>query len=247
MPEKPIRILHLEDDPCDQELVHAALAADGVDFEARVVSGRRDFEAALAADSFDLILSDFKVPDYDGLSALRLVRRLSPDQPFILVSGTIGEDAAIESLRCGATDYVLKHRLTALATSVRRAIAEADERRRRKQAEEKLLSEQQFLWAVLDNIEAGIAACDAGGTLTLFNRAAREMHGLPLEPLPPERWAEHYSLFGPDGKTAMATDEIPLFKALRGESVRNFEMMMVPKDGKPRELLASGQPVTDGA
>jgi PAS domain-containing protein len=141
------------------------------------------------------------VPDYDGLSALRLVRQLSPDQPFILVSGTIGEDAAIESLRCGATDYVLKHRLSALPTSVRRALAEAEERRRRKQAEDDLVAEQQFLWAVLDNIEAGIAACDESGTLTLFNRVAREMHGLPLEPLPPERWADHYRLFGPDGKT----------------------------------------------
>jgi PAS domain S-box-containing protein len=247
MPENPIRILHLEDDPCDQELVRATLVADGLDFETHVVSSRRDFEAALALGSFDLILSDFKVPDYDGLSALRLVRKLSPDQPFILVSGTIGEDAAIESLRCGATDYVLKHRLTALATSVRRALAEADERRRRKQAEEKLLAEQQFLWAVLDNIEAGIAACDASGTLTLFNRAARDMHGLPLEPLPPERWADHYRLCGPDGKTPMEKDQTPLMRALRGESVRNVEMMIVPNEGKPRALVASGQPVTDGA
>src|SRR6185295_18432905 len=136
----------------------------------------------------------------------------SPDQPFILVSGTIGEDAAIESLRCGATDYVLKHRLNALATSIRRALAEADERRRRKQAEEKLLAEQQFLWAVLDNIEAGIAACDASGTLTLFNRAAREMHGLPSASLPPERWADHYKLCGPDGKTPIEKDQTPLLR-----------------------------------
>jgi DNA-binding NtrC family response regulator len=130
MPESPIRILHLEDDPCDQELIRATLVADGLECETRIVSARREFEAALAGDAFDLILSDFKVPDYDGLSALRLVRRLSPDQPFILVSGTIGEDAAIESLRCGATDYVLKNRLTALAPSVRRALAEAEARRR---------------------------------------------------------------------------------------------------------------------
>jgi PAS domain S-box-containing protein len=247
VPDNPIRILHLEDDPSDQELIRAVLVADGLDFEAHVVSARREFETALARGSFDLILSDFKVPDYDGLSALRLVRKLSPDQPFILVSGTIGEEAAIESLRCGATDYVLKHRLTALATSVRRALAEAEERRRRKQAEHDLLAEQQFLWAVLDNIEAGIAACDESGTLTLFNRVAREMHGLPPEPLPPERWADHYRLFGPDGKTPMEQDQLPLSKALRGESVRNVEMMIVPNEGKPRTLLASAQPVTDGA
>jgi PAS domain S-box-containing protein len=137
--------------------------------------------------------------------------------------------------------------LTALATSVRRALAEADERRRRKRAEEKLLAEQQFLWAVLDNIEAGIAACDASGTLTLFNRAARDMHGLPLETLPPERWTDHYRLCGPDGKTPMEQDQTPLIRALRGESVRNVEMTIVPNEGKPRALVASGQPVTDGA
>jgi PAS domain S-box-containing protein len=245
MIEKPIRILHLEDDPDDQELVRATLEADRIPIEMEVVSSRHPFEEALARGAFDLILSDFKVPDYDGLSALRFVRGRFPDAPFILVSGTIGEEAAIDSLRSGATDYVLKHRISALAPSVRRAVAEADERKRRRHAEEDLYKEQRFLRAVLENIEAGIVACGESGILTLFNRAARELHGLPLEPLPPERWADHYGLYESDGKTPMSQGDLPLFRALRGEPVRNIEMTIIPKRGKPRTLLASGQPVTD--
>jgi len=247
MIERTVQILHLEDDSDDKELVRATLEADRIPFDLEVVSGRKAFEAAFARGGFDLILSDFKLPDYDGLAALRLVRAHSRDAPFILVSGTIGEEAAIESLRSGATDYVLKHRISALAPSVRRALAEAEERKRRRKAEDELFKEQRFLRAVLESIEAGIAACGESGILTLFNRAAREMHGLPLEPLPPERWADHYSLYAADGKTPMSQDQIPLYRALRGDHVRNVEMTIVPKRGKPRSLLASGQPVTDAA
>jgi signal transduction histidine kinase/DNA-binding response OmpR family regulator len=245
MIEKTIRILHLEDDPNDQELVRASLEADRIPIQIELVSSRRPFELAFERGAFDLILSDFMLPDYDGLAALRLVRSRLPDAPFILVSGTIGEDAAIESLRSGATDYVLKHRIAALAPSVRRAIAESEERNRRRRAEDALFKEQRFLRAVLESIEAGIAACGEDGILTLFNRAAREMHGLPLEPLPPERWADHYGLCESDGKTPMPKDQVPLFRALRGEPVNNLEMSIVPKRGKPRTVLASGQPITD--
>jgi PAS domain S-box-containing protein len=102
----------------------------------------------------------------------------------------------------------------------------------------------QLLSAVLENIQAGVVACDNEGTLTLFNRATHEFHGLPEQPLPPERWAEHYSLYQADGVTPMSTEEIPLFRALKGEQVRELEMMIVPANGAPaRTLLASGQPM----
>jgi len=244
---KPIRILHLDDDPNDHELVRAALEADGLACDVEAVSCRTDFERALALNGFDLILSDFKLPDYDGLRALRLIRRLHPDQPFILVSGTIGEEAAIESLRSGATDYVLKDRLNALGPSVRRAIAESDERRRRRKAEADLQKEQRFLRAVLENVDAGIVACDERGTVTLFNRPMREWHELSDDPVPPERWSEHDGLYAADGKTPLAAEDTPLHRALRGESVRNAELTIVPKQGKPRSLIGSGGPITDGS
>jgi len=245
--ERILDILHLEDDPNDQELIRAVLEGEGYRLDVTTAGCREEFERALWLRGFDLVLSDFNLPDYDGLAALRFVQDRTPDTPFILVSGTIGEEAAIQSLRAGATDYVLKSRLTALPPAVKRALAESDERCRRAEAEAELQREQRFLRAVLENIEAGIAACNERGILTLFNRAAREMHGRPAEPLPPERWAEHYDLCRPDGKARMATEEIPLVQAWCGERVRNAEMVIASGDGRSRTLLTSGQPLTDGA
>ena len=111
----------------------------------------------------------------------------------------------------------------------------------RERAQAALHRERDFLEALLENMEDGIVACDAEGVLTLFNRATREFHGLPDEPLPAERWAEHYDLFLADGETRMAREDIPLFRALQGERVRNAEMVIAPKHGPRRRLLASGR------
>src|SRR2546428_67763 len=128
---RPLRILHLEDDPNDVDLVGASLEADGLDCDRKVTSTREEFVSVLEEGNPDLILSDFSLPGFDGLSALEIARRRSRDLPFIIVSGTLGEEAAIESLRSGATDYVLKHRLTRLGPAVRRAPYEAQGRRER--------------------------------------------------------------------------------------------------------------------
>jgi diguanylate cyclase (GGDEF)-like protein/PAS domain S-box-containing protein len=115
----------------------------------------------------------------------------------------------------------------------------------RKGAEESLEQESRFLQATLDNIEDGIVACDAEGRLTVFNRATQEMHGLPAHPISPQQWAEHYDLFLPDGRTPMEQEDVPLFRALRGELVRDVEMVVAPKGGKKRTVVARGQPILD--
>ena len=135
---QPLRILHLEDDPKDVELVQATLAGEEIDCEVLVVATREEFVAALEEGGFDLILADYALPTFDGMTALAIVREKHPDLPFIFVSGRLGEDAAIESLRNGATDYVLKSRLTRLAPAVNRALGEAAERAERRKAEEEL-------------------------------------------------------------------------------------------------------------
>jgi PAS domain S-box-containing protein len=109
--------------------------------------------------------------------------------------------------------------------------------------ESELQQKQSFLDTLLDNLSDAIVACNAEGVLTLFNRAAREYHGLPHAALPAREWAEYYDLYRADGKTRLETEEIPLWRALQGESVRNCEMQIVPKQGSARAVLASGDPI----
>jgi signal transduction histidine kinase len=133
-----VRVVHLEDDPVDRELVARTLRAEGLDCTVVGAEGREDFERALATDPPDLILSDYSIPGFSGDDAQNLAKSRCPDVPFMFVSGSIGEDRAVERLKSGATDYVLKGRLDKLGMAVKRAIREADERRRRAAAEAEL-------------------------------------------------------------------------------------------------------------
>jgi signal transduction histidine kinase/CheY-like chemotaxis protein len=134
----PLRILLVEDSIQDAELIQELLEADHFVCEVTRVQTRAEFLAALEDGGFDLVLSDYKLPSFDGLSALKLTLNAHPDLPFIFVSG-FGEEIAIEALTSGAKDYVLKTRLSRLVPSVQRALREARERAERKKAEEALL------------------------------------------------------------------------------------------------------------
>jgi len=115
----------------------------------------------------------------------------------------------------------------------------------RKRGEEALQKERELLTALFENVADGIVACDAEGVLTLFNRATREMHDLPVEAIPAEQWAEHFDLYLPDGKTLMKKEQIPLFRALQEGSVRDVEMVIATRNGPARWLMASGQSFCD--
>jgi len=131
-----LRILVLEDDLRDRELIRAKLADENIDCEIVFTGGRKDFEAALEQGGFNLILSDYSLPQFDGISALRMVREKEPDLPFILISGTIGEEQAVECLKLGATDYILKQRLARLGPALRRAWQESEARAKQRRTDE---------------------------------------------------------------------------------------------------------------
>ena len=139
-----IRVLMVEDSALDAELVVDEIANDGIAIESRRVENEREFSAALVEFAPDVIISDVSMPDFSGYRALELARERVPATPFIFVSGTMGEEAAVEAVRRGATDYVLKHDLTRLVPSFRRALREADERIARTQAEKSLLRAQRY-------------------------------------------------------------------------------------------------------
>ncbi|MCB8819023.1 sensor histidine kinase [Microvirga rosea] len=152
--EHTLRILLLEDSALDAELVIEALS--GIERRTditRAVSAA-EFREALVGDEWDVILADYVVPGFDGLSALSLARQRSADTPFIFVSGTLGEEIAVEAMKHGATDYVIKQRLERLPATVLRALAEAYERRQRRQAQaalHRLLEERTALLHELDH------------------------------------------------------------------------------------------------
>ena len=115
----------------------------------------------------------------------------------------------------------------------------------RKQVETDLENKKAFVEAMLDNLNDGIVACDRHGILNLFNQATKNFHGLPQAAISAEQWSEHYDLFLPDGKTRMPKEDIPLFRALKGEFVTDVEMTIVPKHGLPHYLLTDANPIVD--
>ncbi|MBV9873136.1 MAG: response regulator [Verrucomicrobia bacterium] len=140
-----LRILYLEDDPRDAELVQETLAADGIESDIIRVETEADFIAALQQGGFDLVLADYTLPSFDGLSALDIVQQNWPEVPLIFVSGTLGEELAIEALKRGATDYVFKTRLPRIIPSVQRALREARERNDLIRAQEALRQSEAYL------------------------------------------------------------------------------------------------------
>lgn len=143
------RILILEDNPCDAELIQFELQEAGLVFSSKVVMTGKDFIRELQEFSPDIILSDYFLPKYTGAMALAEAKRRCPDAPFILVTGAVSEDGAIEILTSGAKDYVMKSRLNRLAPALRRALAEAEEHRARKTAEEDLRKAHRDLEATV--------------------------------------------------------------------------------------------------
>src|SRR3990172_11892466 len=117
-----IRILHLEDEPHDAELVESALSAAGFLCQVTRVVTERDFTSSLQEGDFDLILADYSLPSFDGKAALAIAREAAPDVPFLFLSGTLGEEVAIESLKMGATDYAIKDRLSRLRLPVKSSL-----------------------------------------------------------------------------------------------------------------------------
>ena len=141
----PLRILSIEDDPKDTELIRDLLETEGIGCEVTRVDTEAALLASIEQGGIDLILSDYTLPSFDGISALKFAMKTCPDVPFIFVSGTLGEEVAIEALKIGATDYVLKTSLSRLAPSVVRAQREATQKAERRRAEDALRQSEAYL------------------------------------------------------------------------------------------------------
>ncbi|MDE3066428.1 MAG: response regulator [Verrucomicrobiota bacterium] len=173
-----LRILNLEDDVNDAALNEAMLSARWSDCQLTRVDNRADYLAALERGGMDLVLSDYTMPAFSGREALALARERRPEVPFLFVSGTIGEDAAIEALKNGATDYVLKHRLMRLIPAVARALAEVEERAERQRAEEAMRQSEHKYRQLFESLgHAALVTDQQTGKIVDANPRAEMMLG----------------------------------------------------------------------
>ncbi len=168
-----IQVLHLEDNEIDHLLVQSMMEGDGIDCEFFTVQNRVDFESALMNTRFDLIISDFTLPAFDGLTGLFLARQLAPKTPFIFFSGTIGEETAVESLMHGASDYVIKHRPRRLLPAIRGALEKAREQALLEETQKR--NREQA--ALLDKARDGIMVCDLNHRIVYWNKGAERIYG----------------------------------------------------------------------
>ncbi len=180
---RTIKILHLEDDDRDAFLIQKTIQAEitGVNF--KWVSSQKDFKNALIKEKFDLIMSDFIIPGFSGTKALEVAQSISPDTPYVYVSGHIGEDRAIEALKKGATDYVLKDKLKKLVPAIKRALSELDEKAKRIEFENAFKDAEEKFNAIIDNVPVAFFMTNIEGIATFARGKGFEISGIKAEDL----------------------------------------------------------------
>jgi PAS domain S-box-containing protein len=171
---KTLRILYLEDTDYDVDLVREYLEEDKIVYDLIHVKTKEDFIKALKEEELHIILADFSLPSFDGLEALDITQQLISDIPFIIISGVMGEELAIEALKSGATDYVLKQRLSRLVPSISRALLEANERTTRLRAE----NERQKYDFIVNASKSMFTLVDRNYTYEAVNDAFCKAHNL---------------------------------------------------------------------
>ncbi|KAF0249972.1 MAG: PAS/PAC sensor hybrid histidine kinase [bacterium] len=249
--KRALQILYVEDNPNDAELVEAEILASDISFDILRVDNKEAYLAALEQKTFDLILSDFSMPYFDGAMALKIAREKYPEIPFIYVSGTIGEDAAIESFRNGATDYVLKNRLSKLVPVIKRVLQENEEKLKRKQVEEQI--HQQAM--IIDIAPNAIQMLDFEGKILFWSKGAERIYGwLAVEVIEKNvqdlMFKNDVSRFAFTNKTTVEKGEWigeleQVNKSGKKIIVESRQVLVRGDEGKPKSLLVINTDITE--
>jgi PAS domain S-box-containing protein len=255
MANELIRILHLDDNPADAQLVALTLEQEKLPHTLTYVQTREEFLAALRRKDCDIILSDYRMPGYDGDQALQAAQQICPEVPFIMVTGELGEELVIETLQRGATDYVLKDRIFRLIPAIKRALAEAENERKRRDAEaarEQLVKElgrrQGELLVIIQAMHGGVTVLDTKGNVVLVNEAMAKMFGYK-DAAELERnffhLFEEYEFEDYDGHS-IPVGGWPIERIMHGETIVNRELHGRRKGSGTEWFFSfSGQPVKD--
>ncbi len=246
-----MKILHLEDNAEDAELVRELILEEWPQCEINCVATRFAYVGELHLSHYDLILSDFALSSINGLEALKLAKATTPDTPFIFLSGTIGEDRAIDAVQSGAADYVLKDRMKRLITAITRALRESDERKQRRLAENRSRELADFL----NQAREAVIVTNLDGRITFWNQGAERITGWSsLESLD-KTCAD---LFGVVATSELAlgyqaalergewTGEVEINHRLGLQRLVELRITLIRDDsGQPRARLALGTDITE--
>ena len=222
----PIKALFIEDTENDALLLIRELRAAGYEPSSMHVDTASGLRDALAQGSWDIILSDFRMPGFGGLEALRIARELAPGVPFVLVSGAIGEATAVKIMRLGARDYVAKDKLERLPLVVARELADARERLARREAEQQLVNSEARYRAIVESSGDGFLVIDADARIEFACRRAAELFG----------YDDPEDLVGLDGFTMLGADDLPrvhqlVAKTLETSKHQHLECQLLRRDG----------------
>jgi signal transduction histidine kinase/DNA-binding response OmpR family regulator len=246
-----LRVIVIEDDPDDLDLLLRELRRGGYKTKHAHVESRAALEEALAEGSWDIVISDWSLPSFDGLAAFRVVRAADGDLPFIIVSGTIAEEHAVEALKAGVNDFITKGRFARLLPAIDRELREAEGRRQKKLAEASLERQREeterserLLRSVLQSVPDGVIVVDKSGAIKEWNASATAILGMPPTDKPVSDWCGHFGFYLPD-RVTLAPDGV-MARAMRGISVDREEFFVrnaaVPKG---TWVNASSRPLRD--
>jgi PAS domain S-box-containing protein len=218
----PLRVLVVEDSQDDAALLERELRRGGYEPITKRVETAKDMSDELKRQEWDIVISDYVLPRFGGLEALNLLKRAGLDLPFIIISGKIGEDTAVEAMRAGAHDYIMKDRLTRLVPAIQRELQEAGVRRARKLAEEALQRQAQ----IIDQIHDSVVSTDLDGKVTSWNRGAERLFGYTAK----EALGKHISFVYPEEQHQFLEQEV--IKPLKDKGDHDIEVRMRRKSGE---------------
>ena len=225
--KKAIKVLVVDDSEADAELAVLTLRRGGFEVQYERVQSAAEMGAALRRQAWDAVISDFGMPGFTGLDALRIFQGAGADIPFILISGTIGEETAVDAMKAGASDYLMKDNLARLAPALKRELQQAAMRDARRQAERDRIESESLKGAILESSLDGVVTIDHLGNIVEFNPSAAAIFGIPRERalgrpmaeliVPPRLRAAHHRGFD----HYLATGEGPILgKRLELEAIR---------------------------